>query len=342
MKNKIIYSKGYKEFVSKIKEKIRNAQYKAISHANRELIILYWEIGMGILKKQKKEGWGAKIIDKLSDDLKHSFPDMKGFSTRNLKYMRKFAEKYNDFVFVQQLAAQIPWFHNCVILDKINNFDERKWYIQKTIENGWSRNVLVHQIESNLYERQGKAITNFKITLPKPQSDLAQQTIKDPYIFDFLTINEQVQEKELETNLLKHITKFLLELGQGFSFLGNQYHLEVGNQDYYIDLLFYHLKLKCYIVIELKMDAFKPEYAGKLNFYLSAIDDILKSEEDNPCIGLLLCKEKNKLIVEYALRDVTKPMGVSQYKLTSSLPKKLKSSLPSIKELKDELKKNED
>ena len=251
--------------------------------------------------------------------------------------MRALAEAYPDKVFVQQVVAQTPWGHNVRILDYLKDPAQREWYLRQTIENGWSRNVLVHQIESRLFRRQGKALTNFKRTLPSPQSELAQQVLKDPYNLDFLTVSESARERELEQALLQHLRDFLLELGVGFAFLGNQYHLEIGNQDYYLDLLFYHLRLRCFVIIELKMGDFQPEYAGKMNFYLSAVDDRLRSQGDNPSIGVILCKARNKVIVEYALRDTHKPIGVSAYKLTKSLPSRLKGSLPTIKELETEL-----
>lgn len=238
---------------------------------------------------------------------------------------------------MQQLAAQIPWFHNCVLLDKVAKPSEREWYIRKAIEHGWSRNVLVHQIESGLMRRQGQAITNFKATLPSPQSDLAHETLKDPYLFDFLSIGEEAHEREIERELVKHITNFLLELGAGFSYVGKQYHMEVGGEDFYIDLLFYHLKLRCYVLIELKAGPFKPEYAGKLNFYLSAVDAQLRHESDNPSIGLILCKDKNKLVAEYALKDIAKPVGVSEYSLVEAIPEELKTSLPTVEQLEAEL-----
>lgn len=330
----------YSELVNSLKQKILLAQQRAVLAVNKELVLLYWEIRKAILDKQHQQGWGAKIIDNLSRDLSQSFPELKGFSPRNLKYMRKFAEIYPDFEFVQQAAAQIPWFHNCILIDKIKNSNERRWYLQQTIQNGWSRNVLVHQIESELYQRQLLAdkTTNFDVTLPVPQSDLANQMLKDPYIFDFLMIDEQAREREIEGQLLKHITKFLLELGAGFAFLGNQFHLEIDGVDYYINLLFYHLKLRCYVAIELKTGAFKPEYVGKINFYLSALDDRLKSPQDNLSIGMLLCKTKNKLTVDYALRDMSKPIGVAEYKLVKSIPKELKASLPTIEELEQSLR----
>ncbi len=328
---------GYAEFLADLKKRIRRARIKAALSANRELILLYWEIGRMILERQKEEGWGSKVIDRLAQDLRREFPDMKGFSARNLKYMRAFAEAYPDKEFVQQVAAQIPWFHHCTLLDKVKDPAERIWYIQQTIEHGWSRNVLVHQIESGLYYRKGKAITNFDRTLPAPQSDLAQEMLKDPYVFDFLGLTEDIRERELEKQLITRIRDFLLELGVGFAFVGSQVHLEVGGEDFFLDLLFYHLKLRCYVVIELKTGEFKPEYAGKMNFYLSAVDDLFRHPDDRPSIGIILCKSKNKVIVEYALRDTTKPIGVSSYRLTRALPEEIKSSLPSVEELEREL-----
>jgi len=304
---------------------------------NGELVLLYWQIGREILERQKQQGWGAKVIERLSKDLRSAFPEMRGFSSRNLKYMRAFAELWSDEQFVQQLAAQIPWFHDCVILDKAKTPEEREFYIQKTIENGWSRNALVLQIESRLYERQGKAITNFNLTLPAQQSDLAQNLLKDPYNFDFLTLGEAAHERVLENALLENLRKFLLELGVGFAFVGSQYHLEIGGQDFYIDLLFYHLRLRSFVVIDLKMRSFAPEDAGKMSFYLSVIDDVLRHEQDQPTIGLILCKTKNKVVAEYALRGMTKPIGVSEMQLLEALPENLKGSLPTIEELEAEL-----
>ena len=330
--------KTYIETLDSLKTKIKSAQLKAASSVNAELIILYWEIGKTILERQQKEGWGSKVIDTLSVDLSKSFPEMKGFSTRNLKYMRKFAETYSDLEIVHQLGAQIPWRHHIVLMDKIKPEEERLWYIKQIKENGWSRNILTIQIESNLYKRQAKSekITNFERTLPKPQSDLAQELLKDPYKFDFLSIGDEAHEREIEKELVKHITHFLLELGKGFAFVGQQYHLEIAGDDYYLDLLFYHLNLNCFVVIELKAGAFKPEYAGKLNFYLSAVDDLLKREHDDPSIGILLCKTKNKVKAEYALRDINKPIGVSEFKLVESIPDELKTSLPTIEEIERE------
>jgi len=271
MPNKLSSIEGYEDFPQDLKQRIRHAQVRAALSVNRELVLLYWQIGREILNRQQQHGWGAKVIERLSADLRRAFPDMKGFSPRNLKYMRAFAEAYPDEQFVQQLAAQIPWFHNCVILDKVKDKIEREWYIRQTIQHGWSRTILVHQIESGLFHRQGKAITNFECTLPKPQSELAQQLLKDPYSFDFLSLAEKAKERDLEKALINHIRDFLLELGVGFAFVGNQYHLEIGDQDFYLDLLFYHLRLRCFIVIDLKMGDFKPEDSGKMNFYLSAV-----------------------------------------------------------------------
>ena len=328
---------GYAAILASLKDQIRAARLKAGLAVNRELVLLYWRIGRQILKQQQEEGWGSKVIDRLSLDLRREFPEMKGLSSRNLKYMRAFSEAYPDETIVQQLAAQIPWFHNCVLLDKVRCPEERIWYIRQTISNGWSRNVLVHQIESGLYQRQGRALVNFDRTLPAPQSELACQILKDPYNFDFLTLGKEAQERDLEAALLNHLREFLMELGVGFAFLGSQYHLEIGDQDFYIDLLFYHLNLRCYVVIDLKISDFQPEFAGKMNFYLSAVDDLLRRAEDGPSIGIVLCKGKNRVIVEYALRDTNKPMGVAEYQLSSALPENLKGSLPTIEELEAEL-----
>lgn len=324
---------GYAKLLEDLKTKIRSAQIRAGLAVNRELVMLYWEIGRRILAKQKIHGWGAKVVERLARDLRRAFPDMKGFSRANLLYMRAFAEAYPDNSIVQQVAGQIPWFHNCTLLDKVKDPIEREWYIRQTIQHGWSRNILVHQIEIGLYRRQGKAITNFERTLPAPQSELAHQILKDPYVFDFLSIGKEAKERDLEKALLEQIRLFLLELGVGFTFVGSQYHLEIGGEDFYIDLLFYHLHIRCFVVIDLKIGEFQPEYAGKMNFYLSAVDDLLRHKDDQPSIGIILCKGKNKVIVEYALRDTRKPIGVSGYKLTETLPKNLKGELPSIKEL---------
>ena len=329
---------GYDEFLRGLKERIRTAQVRAALAVNRELVLLYWRIGQDILERQRQSGWGSKVIDRLAADLRSAFPEMSGFSPRNLKYMRAFAEAWPDEDFVQQVAAQLPWFHNCTILDKLKNLAERIWYAQQTIENGWSRNILIHQIESNLFHRKGKAITNFDRTLPAPQSELAQQIIKDPYNFDFLS--SEAKERDLERGLMAHLQKFLLELGVGFAFVGSQYPLEVDGEDFFIDLLFYHLKLRCFVVIDLKMDQFRPEYAGKMNFYLSAVDDMLRHPDDQPSIGLILCKSKKKLVVEYALRNTATPMGIAEFRHLEKLPEQLQGTLPTIEEIEAELGKS--
>lgn len=328
---------GYGKFLDDLKRRIREAQVKASLSVNRELVLLYWQIGYQILVRQNEEGWGSKIIGRLSQDLSQEFPEMKGFSPTNLKYMRRFTEAYPDLAIGQQLVDQLPWGHNIILLEKINSHKERLWYAEQALQHGWSRNVLVHQIESGLHERQGKAITNFERTLLPPQSDLAQQLVKDPYTFDFLTIHDKASERNVERSLVDHLKEFLLELGVGFAFVDDQYRLVAGGQDYYLDLLFYHTRLHCFIVIDLKISEFQPEFAGKMNFYLSAVDDLLRTPQDNPSIGIILCKSRNKLIAEYALRDTRKPIGVAAYKLTKSLPRGLKGKLPTIRELEAEL-----
>lgn len=327
----------YLNIVESIKSEIKSAQYKSAVSVNRELIILYYNIGK-IINKHKS--WGNKFIDNLAADIKIEFPNVKGYSVRNLKYMAKFARTYPNEEFVQTVSAQIPWSHNILILDKINSPEQREWYIIKTAENGWSHSVLTHQIEGDLYARQvlTNKVSNFEKRLPSPQSELALQTMKDPYIFDFIPFREDMVERDIENVLIKDITKLLLELGTGFAFLGNQYHLNVGGDDFYIDLLFYNINLRSYVVIELKTGDFKPEYAGKLNFYLSAVDEILKKEQDNPSIGLLLCKSKNNLVAEYALKDMSKPIGVSEYKITSNLPEELMNQLPSVEDIQKRIK----
>jgi len=310
---------------------------RAALSVNRELVLLYWQLGRDILTRQRQQGWGAKVVDRLASDLQKEFPDMKGFSPRNLKYMRAFAEAYPNEPIVQEVLAQITWYHNIALIEKLKSPEERLWYAQKTVEHGWSRNVLVHQIETGLHRRLGAALTNFDRTLPKPQSDLAQQLLKDPYNFEFLSLGEEVQERDLERALVKHIRDFLLELGVGFAFVGSQYHLEVEGDDFYIDLLFYHLRLRCYVVIDLKMKEFQPEYSGKMNFYISAVDDLLRHPDDQPTIGIILCRGKKKTIAEYALRDLNKPIGISTYKLKDSLPQTLQDNLPTLEQLEIEL-----
>ena len=327
----------YATLLASIKERIQSAQVRAALAVNRELVLLYWGIGKEILARQKQEGWGTKVIERLAKDLRSAFPHMKGFSRTNLLYMRAFSEAWPEEPIVQQLAGQLPWFHNCTLLDKTKDSEERFWYAHSAIEHGWSRNILVMQIESNLYRRQGKAITNFQATLPKPQSDLAQQLLKDPYNFDFLTLSKDAHEREVETGLVAHIQKFLLELGVGFAFVGRQVPLEVAGKEYRIDLLFYHLKLRCFVVFDLKGGAFKPEYTGKMNFYLSAVDDLLRHPDDKPSIGLILCKQKDGIVAEYALRDMTKPLGVAEFTHLEKLPEEFKGTLPTIEEIEAEL-----
>jgi len=340
----------YKNWIRQLKLKVRSAQIKAAFAVNKELILFYWDLGNMLSDKIKTSNWGDKVLENVSKDLKEEFPEINGLSVRNLKYCRVFFEFYiqsigqqvvaqnsDELLIRQQLVAQIPWGHNIQIFSKSKIIKEAIFYIQKTKENNWSRDVLSLQIKSNLYQRQGIAITNFSNTLPEPFSDLAQQTLKDPYIFDFLQLSEGYKERDIENQLVNHIKKFLLELGKGFAFVGQQHHLEIAEKDYYIDLLFYHIKLKCYVVIELKNTAFIPEYAGKLNFYLSAVDTLLKEADDKPTIGILLCQEKNNLEAEFALRDINKPIGVSEFELTNILPENLKSSLPTIEELEQNL-----
>jgi predicted nuclease of restriction endonuclease-like (RecB) superfamily len=321
---------GYDDFLRELKERIRHAQLHAAFAVNRELVLLYWRMGREISQRMQAQGWGAKVVDRLARDLHAEFPAMKGFSPRNLRYMRAFAEAYSDEAMLQEVPATLSWYHNTTLLDKLDDADERLWYARQAMEHGWSRNVLVHQIESGLYHRQGQAVTNFDRTLPPPQSDLARQMLKDPYVFDFLSLGSEAQERDLERGLLAHLRDFLLELGVGFAFVGSQYHLEVGDQDFYLDLLFYHLRLRCYVVIDLKIGDFQPEYAGKMNFYLSAVNDLLRHTDDQPSIGIILCKGRNRVIAEYALRDMHAPLGVATYRLTAALPDALKDSLPDI------------
>lgn len=326
----------YQEWLKALKTRIQTAQQRAMLSVNQDLLQLYWKIGSDILLRQQKQGWGAKVIEQLANDLRTAFPQLKGFSRANLMYMRSFAENWPDFhsdSIVQQAVGQIPWGHNLVLISKLKTREERLAYAAQCRQNGWSRNVLVHQIETRLLERQGEAVSNFQATLPSPQSELAQQTFKDPYVFDFLNLHAEAKERDLETALTQHITSFLLELGAGFAFVGRQAHIEVAEEDYYVDLLFYHLNLRCYIVVELKSGDFKPEYVGKLSFYLSAVDSQIKTEFDAPSIGLLLCKSRKKVIAEYALRDNNKPIGIAEYQVGSKLPDELDRQLPSIERI---------
>jgi predicted nuclease of restriction endonuclease-like (RecB) superfamily len=327
----------YAAWLIELKARIHGAQQRAALAVNRELVLLYWQIGADILARQRSEGWGAKVIERLAQDLRNAFPDMKGFSRANLMYMRAFAEAWPDAEIVQQAVGQLPWGHNLVLLSKLKTPERRLAYAQRAIQHGWSRNMLAIHIERQLLEREGQAQTNFALQLPAPNTDLAHESLKDPYLFDFLGVGNEAGERALEEAIVRHITQFLIELGAGFAFVGKQVHLEVGGDDFFIDLLFYHLKLRCYVVVELKAGPFKPEHTGQLSFYLSAVDAQMKGEHDNPSIGLLLCKSKNKVVAEYALRDSNKPIGVAEYQLLAALPADLQTSLPSIEAIEREL-----
>jgi predicted nuclease of restriction endonuclease-like (RecB) superfamily len=327
----------YQQLLEDLKQRIRQAQVKAALAVNRELILLYWQLGKEILQRQDDEGWGRKVIDRLSADLKREFPDVKGFSPRNLKYMRAFAAAYPDITIVQQAAAQIPWTHNCVLLDKVKDPSDRLWYIEQVQQHGWSRNVMVLHIEGQSTPPPKTAITNFAQTLPPPDSDLAMQLIKDPYNFDFLTLSQEVKEQELEKGLVNHIRDFLLELGVGFAFMGSQYPIKVDGKAYALDLLFYHTHLHAYVVIELHLGEFEPEFSGKMNFYVSAVDAYLKREGDNRTIGIILCRDKQKTTVEFALQNLEKPISVSTYRLSNRLPESMQDALPSPERLQQEM-----
>ncbi|TQF66179.1 PDDEXK nuclease domain-containing protein [Pseudoalteromonas luteoviolacea] len=330
-------SEEYSTWLENLKTEVRQSQQKASLSVNSELINLYWSIGRQLTEKSKISSWGSKVLEQLAIDLKSSFPKMKGLSLTNLKYMRSFAEAWPDFEIGQQLVDQIPWGHNIALIQQISCSEERLWYVKKTIEHGWSRAVLLNQIESKLYLRQGKAVNNFKDTLPKPSSELAVQTLKDPYNFDFLGLTEEAKEADIESALIKHISAFLLELGSGFALVGQQYNLTVGGDDFFIDLLFYHLKLRCYIVIEIKADKLTPKDVGQLDFYLAAVDGELKRDDDAPTIGLLLCKQRNRVVAEYAVRNKNSPIGIAEYTLSEALPKELQGSLPPIEQLESML-----
>ncbi len=367
MSLEITSNKGYKKWFAELKTKVRTAQLKAAVRVNKELLTLSWEMGTDIVSKQSEAKCGDRFLMQLSKDLMEEFPEMKGFSERNLKYIRQWyrfcsltinaigqqpvaqiakqvvsqiptvsvSQQTVDLVGQQavHLITQIPWGHNIAIIAKCKNIEEALYYIQKTIEHGWSRSILIHQIESGLFQREGSSVNNFAITLPSPQSDLAKQTIKDPYVFDFLSMTKDYNERDLESGLVEHLTKFLLELGAGFAYIGRQIQINVGEREFFLDLLFYHTRLHCYVVVELKTGDFEPEFAGKLNFYIKAVDAHFRKDGDEPTIGILLCKKKDKLVAEYALSDIHKPIGVSEYQLTKSLPDSLKPSLPSIEEI---------
>ena len=354
---KALVRPGFSALLTEVKNRIQAAQTRAVVAVNAELIRLYWDIGQIIHDRQGREGWGAGVIPRLARELHNELPEIKGFSERNIKRMLAFYRAYpSPDAIVPQAAAQlpdapkvpqpvallqdcllwsIPWGHHALLIEKIDETSARRWYMEQTLVNGWSRNILDIMIDAQAHLRQGKAVANFEQRLPAPQSDLVRQALKDPYIFDFLTLAEPFQERELETGLIRHLEKFLIELGQGFAFVGRQFKLSVGDDDFYVDLLFYHLRLRAYVVIELKKGKFKPEYAGKLNFYCNVINDRLRHSTDQPTIGLLLCKEKNRLTVEYALRDMKKPIGVAEWKtrLVESLPKQLRGALPSVEDL---------
>ena len=332
---------GYADWLADLKARIHTAQQRAVLAVNRELVLLYWQIGRDILTRQAEQGWGAKVIERLAQDLRAAFPDMKGFSRANLMYMRAFAAAWPDGQIVQQAVGQLPWGHNLVLLSQLKDPAQRLAYAESAIAHGWSRNVLNIHIETRLLERSGKAATNFELTLPKPQSDLARESLKDPYRFDFMGLSREAGERAIEKALVKHVTEFLLELGAGFDFVGRQVLLDVGGDEFFIDLLFYHLKLRCYVVIELKGGKFKPEHLGQLSFYLTAVDAQVKHPQDKPTIGLLLCKSKNKVVAEYALRQNTQPLGVAEYKLVESLPPELATDLPSIEQIEQELMGND-
>jgi predicted nuclease of restriction endonuclease-like (RecB) superfamily len=340
--NHLIAAPDYKEWISQLKQRFRHTQLKAAVAVNSSLLQFYWELGEEIIKKQATSQWGQGFLTQLSADLAAEFPEIKGFSRRNLEHIRRWYSFWHaDPAIAKQAASQlmaIPWWHHVVILSKCAQHTEALFYVQNTLHYGWSRSVLTHQIETGLWQREGQAINNFAATLPKPQSDLATQALKDPYVFDFLSLTPEHTERELEQALIKHITQFLLELGAGFAYLGKQVNIQVGQRDFFLDLLFYHTQLHCYVVVELKTTDFEPEHAGKLNFYIKAVDEQLRNPGDNPTIGILLCKEKDKLVAEYALSDINKPIGVAEYQLTQHLPDNLKQQLPSVEVIEQEFK----
>lgn len=335
MENSLQIPAGYKELLKELTARIRSAQLRASFAVSRELVLLYWSVGREILVRQQAQGWGAKVIEKLAHDLQIEFPGVEGYSPRSLKYMRSFAEAWPDEQIVQQVAALLPWGHHMVLLDRIKDPGFRGWYLRAAVEYGWSRNVLVLQIKSGLHGREGKALTNFQRVLPPPDSDLAEQILKDPYNFDFLTVREKAHEREVERGLLAHLRDLLLELGKGFAFIGSQVPVEVDGQTFYIDLLFYHVRLHCYFVIELKTGVFQPEWAGKLSFYLSAVDHLVRSSQDGRTVGLLLCESHRSTIVEYTLQNIDRPIGVSSYRVTRELPAPIRDQVPTVEDLQE-------
>jgi predicted nuclease of restriction endonuclease-like (RecB) superfamily len=340
----LVLPPDYGEWLASLKQRIRSARHRAVMAMNEEQIRLYHSIlvprgyanGCDILERQNRQDWGSKVINRLSADLQESFPEMKGLSSRNLHYMRRFAQEYPDLEFVQQSAAKLPWFHIVILLTKVSDLNEREWYAVEAIAQNWTRSTLELQIKNKLFDRTGAALTNFDRQLESSQANLAAQVLRDPYHFDFLGLGDEAQERDIEDALMRHITRFLLELGAGFAFMGRQVRLEVGGDEFFIDLLFYHTRLKCHVVVELKATEFKPEHTGQLNFYLSAVDAQIKGEEDRPTIGLLLCKTKNRLVAEYALSGTNRPIGIAEYELVRALPEPLDRSLPSIEEIEAE------
>lgn len=327
----------YLSWLEQIKQQVTMSRQRVVVAANTELLLLYWQIGCDILQRQISQGWGSKVVNRLARDLREAFPEMKGFSSRNLNYMRAFAEAWPDFEIVQQTVAQLPWGHNIVLLTRLTDSAIRLQYAKQASAEGWSRATLERNIRNTLHERQGRAVNNFNMRLPATQSAMAQEVLKDPYLFDFLGLGEEAQEREIEQALVHHITHVLLELGNGFAFVSRQFRLEVGREEFYIDLLFYHIRLKCYVVVELKATEFKPEHAGQLNFYLAAMDRQIKAPDDNPTIGLLLCKIQNRLVAEYALSGIDKPIGIAEYELVRTLPENLANRLPTVEQLEEEL-----
>jgi predicted nuclease of restriction endonuclease-like (RecB) superfamily len=335
--SKPIIPADYAHWLTSLKSRISSAQQRAALAVNQELVQLYHHIGSEILERQTRQGWGAKVIDRLASDLRAAFPEMKGFSSRNLKYMKFFAQMCPNGLIGQQPAAQLPWFHLVTLLTKVSVEAEREWYAAQAIAQGWSRLTLDIHIKNRLHLRQAAAVTNFDRHLPAPHAQLAVEALKDPYLFDFLGLGDEAHERDIENALIRHITRFLLELGAGFAFVGRQFRLEVGGDEFCIDLLFYHTRLKCYVVVELKGVDFKPEHTGQLNFYLAAVDAQIKAPDDKPTIGLLLCKKQNRMVAEYALSGINKPIGVAEYQLVRALPEPLDTVLPTIEEIEAEL-----